>query len=574
MLPQIAPAGMDGLSLCGSKAAFVQGGSERVPLPSSKPHVVRAPDLPTISASGSAWGVKVKRVKQELQQGREARVPASRSSEATLQGRGASATARDGAVSSGSKSAVLGTDQGLEGLAATRGGEGLEGWGEDDSDVLLNAVRHHADGATWLSVAPASSSAAARRWPMVDSVDDKENNPGRLTARGQDDGKPNIQLAPAHPENEQPTSDPHRPGLLEAARRDTGKRSRGEGTGGRSGGAARKDELIQRGSLPRLTARSRAPSCPEPQDRDASRRIASVPSSDISHSAKQTAPTPAAATRRGGGTGPGPTLTGIMGKGRLASTLPTPSSQQLPGSDDKTHMHALLSGSHVGQAAASVARRARSADDPPYSGAHGGGGTGGEVRAGAGREDTVQRDMVKEVREKAPVDLAALMQKAKERIAAKKQKERQQMQEWEAHQERVKRERQEAKEGADAEVAQRRAAIYAFNYLMHQQEWGAWLEFERARERGRAEGRERGREREGEKGAWLEFEREQKDLKECKSRPSSSSSSASKRRTPALALPATTNPAAAACWSDGDVPAADDADDDEEEECLWKDEME
>lgn len=543
MLPQIAPAGMDGLSLCGSKAAFVQGGSERVPLPSSKPHVVRAPDLPTIAASGSAWGVKVKRVKQELQQGREARVPASltiqsrvpasRSSEATLQGSGARANERGRAGSSGSTGAVLGTDQGLEGLAATRGAEELEGWGEDDSDALLKAVRHHVDGATWLSAAPASSSAEARRWPvMVDSVDDKENNPGRRTARGQDDGKPNIQLAPAHPAKEQPTSDPHRPGALEAACRDTGKRSRGEGTGGRGGGAARKDELIPRGSLPRLTARSRAPSCPEPQDRDASRRFASVPSSDTSHSAKPSAPTPSAATRRGGGTGPGPTLIGIMGKGRLASTLPTPSSQQLPGSDDKTRMHALLSVSHVGQAAASVARRARSADDPPYSGAHGARGTGGEVGACAGREDTVQRDMVNEVREKAPVDLAALMQKAKERIAAKKQKERQQMQEWEAHQERVKRERQEAKEGADAEVAQRRAAIYALNYLMHQQEWGAWLE----------------------------FERERKDLKEGKSRPSSSSSSACKRRTPALALPATTN-----------SPADDD---EEEEECLWKEEME
>jgi hypothetical protein len=571
MLPQIAPAGMDELLLCGSKAAFVQGGSERVPLPSSKPHVVRTADLPTIAASGSAWGVKVKRVKQEL--GREARVPASRSSEATQQGSGARATARGGAGSSGSTAAVLGTDQSLEGLAATRGGEELEGWGEDDCDALLKAVSHHADGATWLSATHASSSAAARRWPvMVDSVDDKENNPGRRTARGQDDGKPNIQLAPAHPAKEQNACDPHRPGPLEAARRDTGKRSRGEGTGGRGGGAARKDELIQRGILPRLTARSRAPSCPEPQDRDASRRVASVPSSDTSHSAKQTAPTPSAATRRGGGTGPGPTLTGIIGKGRLASTLPTPSSQKLPGSDDKTHMHALLSVSHVGQAAASVARRARSADDPPYSGAHGGGGTG-EVGAGAGREDTVQRDMVKEVREKAPVDLAALMQKAKERIAAKKQKERQQMQEWEAHQERVKRERQEAKEGADAEVAQRRAAIYALNYLMHQQEWGAWLEFERAREREGGEGRERGREREGDRVAWLEFEREQKDLKGGKSRPSSSSSSASKRRTPALALQATTNPAAPAGWSDGDVPAADDADDDEEE-CLWKDEME
>ena len=60
------------------------------------------------------------------------------------------------------------------------------------------------------------------------------------------------------------------------------------------------------------------------------------------------------------------------------------------------------------------------------------------------------------------------------------------MEEWEAAQERAKRERQEAKEGADAEMAQKRAAIYALNYLMHQQEWGAWLEFEREQQEGKS----------------------------------------------------------------------------------------
>jgi len=508
MLPQIVPAGVDGLSLCGSKAAFVQGGSARPLsfLPSSKPHVVRAADpagrvgrgtsagapadpaaggwagAPALAASGSAWGVKVKRVKEALQDGREARPRG-----------GARAHARGGTGSSGSTAAaVLDKDQGL---AAALGGEALHGWGEDDSDALLQAVGSNAgsqpDGerfaagqGAWQPAAHSAghAHASAQRPVQVDSVDDKENDPGRATGQGPDRGKDkSLQQAPAQQAPAQPAGSAHRPRPLGGAHRDGGEVNRREGAGERGGGAGAKDELAPRGK-PRLGAgaRGRIPSCPEPQD--ASRRVVRVASSsDTSHTAKNAGPAPAAATRRGVGTGP--PLAGSLGKGRLASTLPTLSSQRPGSDDDRAHMQGLLSVAHVVQAAAApVARRARSADDPPCPGAGGFGIDG----ADAGGGDPVGRDVVKQVRERAPVDLAALQQKAKERIVAKKKKERQQMEEWEAAQERAKRERQEAKEGADAEMAQKRAAIYALNYLMHQQEWGAWLEFEREQQEGKS----------------------------------------------------------------------------------------
>ena len=53
------------------------------------------------------------------------------------------------------------------------------------------------------------------------------------------------------------------------------------------------------------------------------------------------------------------------------------------------------------------------------------------------------------------------------------------MEEWEAVQEQAKQERVTAKEGLIFETTQRRAGIYAVNYLMHQQEWAAWLLFDK-----------------------------------------------------------------------------------------------
>ena len=71
---------MDGLSLCGSKASFVQGVSSRpvAQLASSKPHVVQPwSGEPVAQEAGggkrAAWGLRVQRAKATLLQAKKKR---------------------------------------------------------------------------------------------------------------------------------------------------------------------------------------------------------------------------------------------------------------------------------------------------------------------------------------------------------------------------------------------------------------------------------------------------------------------------------------------------------------------
>lgn len=478
MLPQLAPAGLDGLSLCGSKASFVQGACSRPVsfLPSSKPHVRPADtrsaagggrtkdllsgrlvgrprpdggDAQQDRATGSVWGVKVKRAKEAIVQAKQLQIPRHA-------GR---VSARSAGASSGAT--ALAVDGPCP--ASDLGGAELAGWGEADSDNLFNYTTHdsqHVQAPAEDAIAGkdeiskvrsngnkvAERISSARRAAITDTrnnPDEKENNP-----------------RPACSEGKPPQA---RQAILQIVPDDRHCGEGGLSSCGAGGGAFKrvdKDALVPQTKL-RLGARSRVPSCPEPRDTSRNRVTPLAP-----HSSKDAA-SHAASTRRG----TVPTLTGNTSKGRLATTLPTLGLQRF-NSDDTTQMHSMLS---VVQAVVpSAVRRARSADDPPFSGA------GGDTEDG-------ENDIQSEVKEpKAPVDLAALQQKARERIAAKKKKEKLQMEEWEAQQEKTKRERLEVKEGVDAEAKQRRAAVYALNYLMHQQEWGAWLQFEKDQKEGKS----------------------------------------------------------------------------------------
>jgi hypothetical protein len=178
----------------------------------------------------------------------------------------------------------------------------------------------------------------------------------------------------------------------------------------------------------------------------------------------------------GGSKGKSPLPAAIIGKGRLASTLPTCRPQKP--AEGAVQVHSLLA---VAPSSAPATRRVRSADDPTYAGS--GAGEGGE---GTGGENMEEAQLGAKQEAKTVVDLLVHQQKARRRIAEKKRKERQRLDEWEAQQEQARREKLEAKQGASAEAEQRRAAIYAINFLMHQQEWGAWRLFEQEQKEGAA----------------------------------------------------------------------------------------
>lgn len=272
---------------------------------------------------------------------------------------------------------------------------------------------------------------------MDRSVHEKENNP-RLVLRRGDLPSSEGESAHAHVLQTQGSQDAgggaHRKALS----------STSDGAAGAH--RAQKDVLLPKA---RLATRRRLTSCPE-----------------LNEAPKESA------KQEGGCRARGPSMTANSCTVRLASTLPAGRAGcSTSDSDCAANVNNALSVAST--TAVTVTRRARSADDPPCT------GTGAGMALGEAWQTT--HDELRPAREsqKAPVDLAALQQKARDRIAARKKKERQQLEQWEEEQEKSKRERLEAKEGANAEAAQRRAAVYALNYLMKQQEWGAWLEFQK-----------------------------------------------------------------------------------------------
>jgi len=466
MLPHIAPAGLDGLSLCGSKASFLQGASSRPVsfLPSSKPHVVRLEtstgakdylsgrltgrlalrhgggDAQSDRASGSVWGVKVKRAKEAILQ----------SKQPVLQQQTSRTAQRLVSARSAAGSTALAVDDVPAPSIQSIGAE-LEGWGEDSDNNLfhfsLEATQHMSSAAATQSIV-GHGARSRERWNEM-----KASSSSTLKPRVFDDDAPssldekekenNQRLLWVRPSAGGKSQQPALPVMLHQRnqrRSDGGSKEICTQGGGVE--STNRDVLLVPQPKPRLGARPAGNSNSEDKEsKDAS----------CTHTAR---------------CGTVPVLAGNASKGRLASTLPTMALQRV-NSDNKAQMHSLLS---VGVHAAAAARRARSADDPPFAGACGPGGD----------TDDGSDDLPGEAKEpKVPVDLAALQQKARERIMSKKKKEKLQVEEWEAQQEKTKRERLEVKEGMDAEAKQRRATVYALNYLMHQQEWGAWLQFER-----------------------------------------------------------------------------------------------
>lgn len=447
MLPQIVPVGIDGLSLCGSKASFVQGLSSRPIslLPSSKPHLAppqegpparsrdrldgrrtgREVDAGQVSHGilSAAWGAKIKRAKQDMlrdasQLAAVDTLPSSRRAGSS----GSTAAALNKGETSPAEGAVLGQAAG----------------------VVISGDKR--DSFAKESLLLGGSGAFRRQVAGEPSLHEKENNP-RLVLHRSSEGK-------------------HAPARSRLALQAHVGANRGGPNMGSVGGAglegalgtaqsAHKNTRTHRSHL-RLGSKARVASCPEPRQAQQESTKHEGPGLRFSgqsvHSSK-------------------------LSRDRLVSTLPAGRQQ----SGGKDTVEAVQTAVTVAVTAAPAMRRARSADDSPHpdSSALGGGGEG-EVEGGEQEGQGEVRLLPKaSEREKAPVDLAALQQKARERIAARKKKERMQMEQWEEEQERVKRERVEAKEGANAEAAQRRAAVYALNYLMHQQEWGAWVEFQK-----------------------------------------------------------------------------------------------
>jgi len=447
MLPQIVPAGVEGLSLCGSKAACVHGASSRPLsfLPSSRPHVLREP-----AAEG------VGRLPKERLAGRLARQAPLGSAEVAAESAHGGATSVWGARLKRAKQEIL--LGALQHALIGDGAEALPSARRTDSVGSTAAAfdpssAPYAEAACSMQVqvelaapavsarkpSPGVNSATRRREIMDRSVHEKENNPRLFLLRA-----------------DSPSSEGKSGHVLQThGRQDAGggahRRAKGSTSEGAAGAQrAQKDVLLPK-PHPRLATKRRLTSCPE-----------------LSES-----PKPSTKLAVPGYRPSGPSMMSNLCKIRLANTLPAGrAGSSTSDSDCAANVDNALS---VASTVVTVTRRARSADDPPCP------GTGASVGMAVGESGHMTHDELRPAREsqKEPVDLAALQQKARDRIAARKKKERQQLEQWEEEQERAKRERLEAKQGANAEAAQRRAAVYALNYLMRQQEWGAWLDFQK-----------------------------------------------------------------------------------------------
>ena len=227
---------MDGLSLCGSKASFVQGVSSRpvAQLASSKPHVVQPwSGEPIAQEAGggkrAAWGLRVQRAKATLLQAKK--------------------DARCTGVKAKREVSSRPTDAPAPALAAL-----LEGWG-DERDSLHRAQPGCDDGAG--AAQRASADRRVARDSLFDNAQDKENA---------------HQSSSAIADNE-PAQRTIRPSLHVQHKSARTQLACSRGTTKRGGGgpAGATDEQRQQRSRVTHNAGWRLPSCPEPRDSAARR---------------------------------------------------------------------------------------------------------------------------------------------------------------------------------------------------------------------------------------------------------------------------------------------------------------